>query len=96
MAVPEHGYGLKGQRLLPIYPCQSGYCDTCAQIKEHIHGIQTTLKRKRQSGSATEAEHKQMEADNSNGEEDLVIHRQHSSKVWENCNDMTIRSKEQW
>ena len=50
MAVPQHGYRREGQRLL------STPCGTCAHIKECIHGMQTMLKRKRQSGSTTEKE----------------------------------------
>ena len=52
-----------------IYPYQA---DTCAHIKEGIIGMQTALKRKKQTNSATEEEQKQSEANISNAEEQLA------------------------
>ena len=79
-----------------IYPHQADYCDTCARIKESVNGMQTTLKRKRQTGSATEEEQKQIEANISSAEGQLATHRQYAAKSREFYTEMTIRCKEQW
>ena len=79
-----------------IYPHQANYCDTCAQIKESINGMQTSLKRKRHTGSVTEKEQKKIEYDIKMEEDRLAVHKNHASKAHEYYNEMTLCCKEQW
>ena len=58
--------------------------------------MQTTLKRKRQSGSATEEEQRKIKQDINIAEEEFATHREHASKAREYYNEMTARCKEQW
>ena len=69
---------------------------TRACIKGSMNGMQTALKRKRQTGSATEEEHKRIEANISNAEEQLATHRQLAANSREYYTNMTIQCKEQW
>ena len=58
--------------------------------------MQTTLKRKRQSGSVTEEKQRKIKKDISTAEEELATHREHASKAREYYNDKTTWCKEQW
>ena len=81
---------------LKIYPHQADFCDTCARLKQELNGVQTSLKRKRQSGSATESEQKQLEQSISKLEETLTVHKAHANNAREYYNKMVTRCQEQW
>ena len=88
---------LKAERpKLAIYPHKSDYCDTCAYLRQSISGLQTSLKRKRHTGSVGENEQRQLESDIKAAEDSLVMHKEQAAKSRDFYNEMTARCKQQW
>lgn len=88
---------LKAERpKLSIYPHKADYCDTCARLKETISGIQTSLKRKRHTGSVEEEEQRKLESDIRTTEDTLAMHKEQAAKSRDFYNEMTARCKQQW
>ena len=77
---------------------KADYCDTCAQLKETISGIQTSFKRKRHTGSVEEEEQtrKLRESDIRTTKDTLAMHKEQAAKSRDFYNEMTARCKQQW